>query len=99
VIVGSSPHGKSNPGQSKYRCTNKRTMHYDHATGHTIGAEATALAHYYQYLKEADDNMEFANVGAGIGGGVENTMKLKPMKYKEAINGQDGEAWAKKNRE
>ncbi len=24
-----------------------------------------------------------------------NTMELKPMKYKEAINEPDGEAWAK----
>jgi hypothetical protein len=39
--------------------------------------------------------MEFANVGAGIGGGFENTMELKPMKYKEAINRPDGKAWEK----
>ena len=32
-------------------------------------------------------------VGAGIGGGFENTEELKPMKYKEAISGPDGEAW------
>jgi hypothetical protein len=39
--------------------------------------------------------MEFANVGASIGGGVENTMELKPMKYAEAINGSDRNAWEK----
>ena len=39
--------------------------------------------------------MEFANVGAGIGGGFENTMELKPMKYKEAINRPDRKAWEK----
>ncbi len=39
--------------------------------------------------------MEFANVGAGIGGGFENTVELKAMKYKEAIIRPDGEAWAK----
>jgi hypothetical protein len=44
------------------------------------------LANYYQCLKETDGEMEFANVGAGIGGGFEKTVKLKPMKYKEAIN-------------
>ncbi len=32
--------------------------------------------------------MEFANVEAGIRGMFENTMELKPMKYKEAIIGQ-----------
>ncbi len=34
-------------------------------------------------------------MGAGIGGGFEKTMELKPMKYEEAIKGPDGEAWAK----
>ena len=37
--------------------------------------------------------MEYANVGAGVGGGFENTNELKPMKYEQAINGPDGEAW------
>jgi hypothetical protein len=39
--------------------------------------------------------MEFANIRAGIGGGFENTMDLKPMKYNEAINGPDKKAWEK----
>jgi hypothetical protein len=55
-------------------------MHYDTTTGHTIGAEATTLANHYQCLEEADDNMEFTNVGAGIGGRFENTMEVKPIK-------------------
>ncbi len=29
-------------------------------------------------------------------GGFENTMELKPMKYKETINGPDEKAWEKK---
>jgi hypothetical protein len=32
-------------------------------------------------------------VRAGIGGGFTNTLELKVMKYHEAINGPDGEAW------
>jgi hypothetical protein len=36
---------------------------------------------------------EFANVGAGVGGGFENTKELKVMNYKEAINGPDGVRW------
>jgi hypothetical protein len=36
---------------------------------------------------------EFANVGAGVGGGSENTMELKVMNYKEAVNGPDGVHW------
>ena len=37
--------------------------------------------------------MEYANAGAGVGGGFKNTNELKPMKYEQAINGPDGEAW------
>jgi len=35
---------------------------------------------------------EYANVGAGVGGGFENTAELKPLKYDQAINGPDTEA-------
>jgi hypothetical protein len=60
-----------------------------------IVSEATAQANYYQCLQDTDGKMEFTNVGAGIGGGFENTMELKPMKYKEAINRPGGKAWEK----
>ena len=36
---------------------------------------------------------EVANMCAGVSAGFENTAELKPMKYKAAINGPDGEAW------
>jgi hypothetical protein len=36
---------------------------------------------------------EFANVGAGIDGGFENTKELKVMNYKEAVSGPDGKRW------
>ena len=39
---------------------------------------------------------EFANIGAGVGGGFENTKELKVMNYKEAINGPDGVRWQAK---
>ncbi len=71
-------------------------MHYDPTTGHTIGAEATALVNYYQCLEDTDGKIKFANMGAGVGRGFENTMELKPMKYKEAINGPNRKAWEKK---
>jgi hypothetical protein len=101
VSMGSSssvldtPTVNGNPGRSKYGCTYRRTMHYDPTTGRTIGAEAIALANYYLCLEEADDDIEFPNVGAVIGRELENTMELKPMKCKEAVNKPDGEAWAK----
>ncbi len=87
-----TPVVNNNLGQSKYRHTYKCKMGYDPATGHMIGAEGTVLANYYQCLEDTDGKMEFTNVGAGIGGGFDNTMELKPMKYKEAINGPDGKA-------
>jgi hypothetical protein len=93
-----TPVVNNNLGQSKYGCTYRRTMHYNPTTGHTIGAEATVLANYYQCVKDTNGKMEFSNVGAGIGGGFENTMELKPMKYEEAINGSDKKAGRKKLR-
>ncbi len=35
-------------------------------------------------------HIKFSNVGAGLGGGFEDTNELKPMKHNEAINGPDG---------
>ena len=43
--------------------------------------------------KSASYFSEAMAVGAGTGGGFENTNKLKVMKYREAVNGPDGEAW------
>jgi hypothetical protein len=85
----------NNLGQYKHGRTYRCTLHYDPTTGLTIGAEASVLANYYQCLKDTDGKMEFANVGASIGGEFENTMELKPMKYKEAINRPDRKAWEK----
>jgi hypothetical protein len=93
--VPDTPMVNNNQGQFKYGCTYRCTTHYNPTTGCKIGTEATSLANYYQCLEDTDGEMEFANIGAGIGGGFENTMKLKPMKYKEAINGPDGKAWEK----
>jgi hypothetical protein len=87
-----TPVVNNNLGQSKYGRMYRCTTHYDPMTGRTIGAEATALANYYQCLEDTDGKMLFTNVRAGIGGGFENTMELKPMKYKGAINGPDRKA-------
>jgi hypothetical protein len=38
-------------------------------------------------------NLEFVNVGAGIGGGFENTKEIKVMNYKEVVNLADGVQW------
>jgi hypothetical protein len=93
--VPDTPVVNNNLRQSKYGRTYRCTTHYDPTTGRTIGAEATALANYYQCLEDTDGKMLFTNVGASIEGGFENAMELKPMKYKGAINGPDGKAWEK----
>ena len=63
------------------------------------------MKNQYQSLQELDNGeienklnvdhsqVEYLGVGAGIGGGFENTEELKPMKYKEVICGPDGKAW------
>ena len=38
---------------------------------------------------------EVSAVGAGIGGGFEDTSELKPMKYKQAMMTKDKEQWVK----
>jgi hypothetical protein len=91
--VPDSPVVNNNLGQSKYGQVYRCTTHYDSMTGRTIGAEVTALGNYYQCLEDRNGKTEFAN--AGIGEGYENTMELKPMKNKEAINGPDGKAQEK----
>ncbi len=38
-------------------------------------------------------NREFANIGAGVGGGFKNAKELKVMNYNQAVNGPDGVRW------
>jgi hypothetical protein len=38
---------------------------------------------------------KYAAVGAGIGGGFENTNELRVMKYSEAVHGPDKKKWTK----
>jgi hypothetical protein len=37
--------------------------------------------------------LEFDNVGAGVGGGFENSKELKVINYNKAVNGPDGVHW------
>ncbi len=47
-----------------------------------------------QVIKSHNDALtEYFNVGAGIGGGFTNTQELKVIKYHEAINGPNLDAW------
>ena len=70
----------------------------------STGQAYAAVANFYESLVELEEesntelaglHVEYANVGAGLGGGFENTMELKPMKYEQAINGPDGPEWIK----
>ena len=65
-----------------------------------IGGLTVAEQNYYATLAEAtenefDDNAEIACVGAGLGGGFENTNELHVIKYKEAMASDDKEKWQK----
>ena len=42
--------------------------------------------------------MELALIGAGIGGGIKHTSKLKVMNYKRAMHSPDAEEWCKEIR-
>ncbi len=81
---------------------------YDPSTGGNKavpGNISMAMLDYYACLQELEEEeakcnievagvyVEFRNIGAGLGGGFENTNKLKPMKYNEAIHGPDVKAW------
>ena len=74
-------------------------------TGMTNTMVSAAASNYFASLAETEEDkvlgfamvgneyVEYANVGAGVGGGFENTAELKLMKYEQAINGPEAEAW------
>ena len=76
---------------------------YDLSTGKAV--QFAVVQNYYSTLVELESEevelngklanlyVEYSNVGAGIGGGFENTNELKPMKYDQAINGPDAKEW------
>jgi hypothetical protein len=59
----------------------------------------TLVDEYIQMLCQGRNYMkschEIACVGAGIGGGFENTTELHTMKYDEAMNSEEAEQWKK----
>jgi hypothetical protein len=76
---------------------------YNPETGNMV--QFAAVQNYFSLLAELDNEevdlnselanlyVEYLNAGAGFGGGFENTNELKPMKYKQAINGPDAKEW------
>ncbi len=64
---------------------NKATNYYD-----ILGSDESELG---VLQSNQDEVTEYMHVGDGIGGGFTNTLKLEVMKYHEAINRSDGEAW------
>ena len=61
------------------------------ATNHYEIGLTTAEQNYYQAMKE--NGHEIAAVGAGLGGGFENTSELHVMKFMEAMEGADSDKW------
>ena len=88
--------------RSGYQIGLKRAL-YDPSNGKTI--QFTAIQNYYGALVELENEevelsnelanlyVKYSNVRAGVGGGFENTLELKPMRYEKAINGPDGMEW------
>ena len=81
---------------------------YEPETEITVCWNAALVMNYFEALQETIDKEElevvlgvqshmneFANVGAGLGGGFENKKELRVLKYEEAISGPDAEAWKK----
>jgi hypothetical protein len=64
----------------------KETGYYDMFNVVDLNEVMLLVMHHMQAL-------EFANVGAGIGGRFENTKELKVMNYKEAVSGPDDVHW------
>lgn len=87
------------------RKTGRKSGLYDPTTGKSVSFKLGAVQNYFASLAELDNDevhldlevsngyVEYHNVGAGVGGGFENTNQLKPMKYDEAVSGPDGEEW------
>ena len=62
--------------------------------------EGTAVElHYFGSLAELDNEeisaFELILVGAGLGGGFENTTELKAMNFKEVMKGKNKNEWIK----
>ena len=77
---------------------------YDSSTGLSKCYHGASCENNHQYLLELDSKeieekqlvghsqIQYLVLGAAIDGGSENTEKLKPMKHKEAICGQNGKS-------
>jgi hypothetical protein len=100
----SIPPGSYDPAIGKTVSWNVTASEVDVETVDT-GEDALVVKGYYDIFNVVDlseiallamhsiQYTEIANVGAGMGGGFENTKKLRVMNYKEAISGPDGECW------
>ncbi len=66
----------------------KQTGYYDIFNVVDLNEVLLLATHHMQ-------NSQFANVGAGVGDGFDNTKELKVMNYKEAPKNLDGSAFQK----
>ncbi len=99
----SIPPGRYDPATGKTVSWNVTASEVDVET--ETEPKVVKATGYYDMFNVVDSNevvllamhhiqaSEFANVGAGVGGGFKNTKELKVMNYKEAVNGPDGVRW------
>ena len=102
-MVTRTRSGRITSPATMYEPSSGKTVYVN--SGNEVATGCAAFQNYYTCLQEIEASemkenlevqntyMEYQNVGAGVGGGFENTAELRPMKYGEAINGPDGEAW------
>jgi hypothetical protein len=87
----------------RYDPSTRATVNWTDIAGVGAGKE-NKVTNYYDVLGIDESKMgelqsnhnqvtEYMNMGAIIGGGFTNTLKLKVMEYHEAINGPHGEVW------
>ncbi len=96
--------GRYDPATGKTVSWNVTASEVDVETVDT-GEDALVVKGYYDIFNVVDlseiallvmhsmQYTEIANIGAGVGGGFENTKELRVMNYKEAISGPDGKRW------
>ena len=87
-------------------CRDARIGYVDAAANYEIALTAAEIA-YYDTMQGLGENAgeygclsaellnEYGNVGAGLGGGFDNTHELHVMKYKEAMKTPDKPHWIK----
>ena len=104
-VTTNTRSGRAIRARTTYEPVTGKTIYADTGEVVTPNIAMACMQNYYACLAEIDHEemeqnlnvtncyIEYANIGAGIGGGFEHTSELRPMKYHQAINGPRGKEW------